>query len=221
MYRTLRLAAVFAAALALATTGILARGALAQEPPAGTMVYKINHSEHGDIGTHAVTFSRSGDQDLMVDVKIEMKVKILFITAFRFESRRSELWRDGQLVSYRAETDDDGTEYKVRAEAKGDLLEIDNGKNRTTVPLGTFPTHPWNIGILDKTTLIDTKTGEIKTVAVEDMGEETIEAAGGPVAARKYRVTGDMERELWFGPEGRWLQLRFDKDGAKVTFTLL
>ena len=212
MLRTLSLVAILALAAA---------GAVAQEPPAGTMVYKINHSEHGDIGTHEVTFSRSGDQDLMVDVEIGMKVKILFITAFRFESSRSELWRDGQLVSYRAETDDDGTAYKVKADAKGGQLEVDTGEGKETVPLGTFPSHPWNIGIVEQTRLIDTKTGEVKTVAVAEAGEETIEAGGGPVKARKYQVTGGMERELWFGPDGRWLQLRFEKDGAQVTFTLL
>lgn len=216
MVRTLRFAAAFAAALVVTATG-----ALAQEPPAGTMVYKINHSEHGDIGTHAVTFSLSGDRDLMVDVKIGMAVKILFITAFRYESTRQEIWRGGRLVSYRAETDDDGTTYSVRAEAKGDQLEIDTGKGAQTVPLGTFPSHPWDMAIVEQTRLFDTQTGEVLAVAVQEAGEETVEAGGRLVAAKKYLMTGDLRRELWFGADGRWLQMRFDKDGAKVTFTLM
>ena len=45
-------------------------------------------------------------------------------------------------------------------------------------------------------------------------------AGGQSVTARKYLVAGDMERELWYGPDDTWLKMRFDKDGAKITFTL-
>jgi hypothetical protein len=40
------------------------------------------------------------------------------------------------------------------------------------------------------------------------------------MAARKYVISGGMNRELWYGPDGTWLQMRFEKDGSKITFTL-
>jgi hypothetical protein len=190
-----------------------------QHEPSGTRLYGIHHEEHGDVGSHKVTFSRSGD-DLMVQVENRIQVKVLFITAYRFEADRTELWRDGRLVSYRSDTHDDGTDIEVSAEARDGKLLIDGMNGRAEASEGTFPSHPWNRDILDHALIMDTKTGELKNVQVEAAGEEVIEAGGQSVAARKYVISGDMERELWYGPDGTWLQMRFEKDGSKITFTL-
>ena len=215
MLRSARLALTVMTVVLLATASVRA-----QQAPSGTMLYGIHHETYDDIGTHQVTFSQSGG-DLLVEVKNRLKVKVLFITAYRFEANRREVWRGGKLVSYRSKTDDDGTEITVRAEAEGDKLVIEGQNGREEAPLGTFPTHPWNAKIVEQSRIMDTKTGELRTVSVTAAGEETIEAGGREVKARKYLMTGDMERELWFGPDGTWLQMRFDKDGDKITFTLM
>jgi hypothetical protein len=54
---------------------------------------------------------------------------------------------------------------------------------------------------------------------VTPSGTETITVAGRAVAARKYLVTGDLERELWYDAAGDWLQSRLEHDGAKITLT--
>jgi hypothetical protein len=208
----------------LASAGILTvllagPAAWSQEVPVGTRLYGIHHEKHGDVGSHKVTFSRSGE-DLMVQVENRIKVKVLFITAYRFEADRTELWRDGRLVSYRSETHDDGTDIEVSAEAQDGKLLIDGINGRVEAPGETFPSHPWNQDVLDRALIMDTKTGELKTVQVEAAGEDVIEAGGQSIAARKYVISGDMERELWYGPDGTWLQMRFEKDGSKITFTL-
>ena len=40
------------------------------------------------------------------------------------------------------------------------------------------------------------------------------------VVTTRYEMNGDLERELWFDEEGNWVQLRFVKDGSRITFTL-
>jgi hypothetical protein len=57
-------------------------------------------------------------------------------------------------------------------------------------------------------------------VNVAEAGEETIDAGGKVVQARKFTTSGDLERELWYGPDDTWLKMRFEKDGAIVTFTM-
>ena len=47
----------------------------------------------------------------------------------------------------------------------------------------------------------------------------TITIAGSPLAAQTYRVTGDLERELWYDGAGNWLQSRLEHDGATITLT--
>lgn len=205
--------------VALLLVPAVAGAAAAQQSPSGTLLYGIQHEEHGEIGTHGISFSRSGG-DLMVEVRNRMTVKLVFITLFRYEAERREIWRDGRMLSYRGKTHDDGTDLTLAADIQGDKLIIDGPDGRTEAPAGTFPSHPWNPKIVEQTLLMDTETGKLLEVAVREAGEETIEARGGPVKATKFVVTGDHEREIWFGPDGTWLQMRFDSDGSDVTFTL-
>ncbi len=193
--------------------------AAAADTPSGTFLYGIHHEDHGDIGFHKVSFSRSGG-DLMVDVEVRVKVKIFFITVYRFESDRVEVWRDGRLISYKSRTYDDGTDYGVSAEAKADKLMIDDGDGRVEALGDVFPTHPWNVALTERSLLMDTKTGALLEVSVAELGEETIEAGGKQVRARKFAVSGDLERELWYGLDDTWLKMRFEEDGAKVSLTL-
>jgi len=193
--------------------------ATAAEVPSGTLLYGIHHEKHGDIGSHKVSFSRSGE-DLMVDVEARIKVKILFITAYRLEADRMEIWRDGRLVAYKSQTHDDGTDFAVSAEAKAGKLIIEGSDGTVEAPGDVYPIHPWNVALTERSLLMDTKTGELLEVSVAEMGVENIEAGGQQVRARKFVVSGDLERELWYGPDDTWLQLRFDEDGAKITFTL-
>lgn len=209
------------AALALAVTVAPTPdipAAAAYEPPAGTVEYAIHHSKYKRIGTHSVSFSRSGD-DLIVDVVIHVKVKVLFITAHSLEAERREVWRSGRLVSYRSRTDENGTLARVDAAMDGDSLVIVGSNGSVRAEPAIFPTHPWNPEIVGRTLLMETGTGELMTVSTRPDGEEAIDVAGKAVPTRRYVMTGDLERELWFDGNGNWIQLRFKRDGATLTFT--
>lgn len=218
--RKTRLAGL-AAVLALAVTTIAAphiRSAAAYEPPAGTVEYAIHHSKYKRIGTHSVSFSRSGS-DLIVDVVIQIKVKLLFFTAHSLEAARREVWRGGKFVGYQGRTDENGKLVKVNARTDGDGLAINGGNGTVRADPSVFPTHPWNPDIVNRSLLMETKTGELLDVTTRPDGEETIEVAGKPVKTTRYVMAGDLERELWFDGGGNWIQLRFKRDGATLTFT--
>lgn len=208
-----------AASLAVALMS-LAGGVGSAPPQSGTtMVYTIHHEDYGDIGEHRVTFTQKGEQ-LVVDVENKVEVRILAITAFRFEANRRELWQGDRMVGYRSVTHEDGRDIAISGEVVGDRLVIDAPSGRIETEAGTFPTHPWNKAIAGESVLMDTKTGELLNVDIANLGEEVIEAGGRTIEATKYRVTGDAEREVWFDDEDNWVRLRFERDGAAITFTL-
>lgn len=62
--------------------------------------------------------------------------------------------------------------------------------------------------MIDRTLLFDTRGGALRKVRVEDAGEESITAGGREAQARRCVVTGGLERELWYAPDGTWLQSR-------------
>jgi len=47
-----------------------------------------------EIASHRIHFRRDTDS-LNVDIKTDIAVKILFVTAYRFEHHGTEIWRDG------------------------------------------------------------------------------------------------------------------------------
>lgn len=205
--------------LAAGLTAVLAGSALAAPKPGDSLVYGIHHETHGDVGEHKVAFAQDG-ADLVVTVDNWITVKILFITGYRFTAQREERWRDGRLVAYRSDTDDDGEAVVVSAITEGDKLVIQNGGARSEAPAGTFPTNPWRRAIVEQSLLMETKTGELLNVSIAEAGRETIQNGGKAVEATKYVVTGDQEREIWFDDADNWVQMRFVKDGSTVTFTL-
>lgn len=209
---TLR-AAVFAA-LVLCTSAAAIAG---QSIPADA-TYRIVHEDHGVIGVHKVTFSKDGE-DLIVQVAGEAVVEVAFIPVYRFTTSRRETWRDGKLVAYLAETDDDDTDFRVSIERNGKDLHINTLEGHATAPGDLLLSHPWNLAITEQSRLIDTKTGALLNVAIAPTGEETLEIAGQLVKATRYVVTGDQPREIWYDQAGNWVKLRLMERGATVTMT--
>jgi hypothetical protein len=184
----------------------------------GTVDYRVVHSRYDEIGSHKVTFSRKGD-DLVVEVALNIKVKFLFVTLHSLSAERKEVWRGGRFVGYSSHTDDNGTLYDIVAHAERHKLLIEGPDGKAEADGSVFPTHPWNPEIVNHGVLMDTMTGKLLKVSVAPAGTETVEVAGKPVETAKYKVTGDLERELWYDADGNWIQLRFPRDGATLTFT--
>jgi hypothetical protein len=67
---------------------------------------------------------------------------------------------------------------------------------------------------------METKTGELLEVQTASAGEERLQVNGRSVKTTRYQMTGGLQRELWFDEEGNWVQLRFEKDGSQITFSL-
>ena len=209
-----------AAALVLFTDLAMggAQAAAMRGEGAGKVEFRIMHSKYDEIGSHVVSFSRNGG-DLVVDVAIKIEVKFLFITAHSLVAERRETWREGRFVGYKSHTDENSELFDVTASEEGGKLVIEGPAGRAEAGQGVFPTHPWNPAITDATVMMETKTGELLKVAVAPDGAETIEVAGKPVETSRFKVTGDLERELWYDAAGNWIQLRFPKDGETLTFT--
>ena len=204
--------------LALALVLVLLRPAGACQPPESPAAYVINHETHGDIGTHVLTFSCDGDK-LIVETDVEVKVKILFVTAYKRRARYREVWQGGRLISYDASTDDNGDLYEATARTEGDEMIVDGVDGKVRVPLDTVSTHPWNVAVVDRSLLFGQRDGRLRKVEVKPAGSETIDIGGRTVDAQKYVVSGELERELFYDADGTWLQWRLQRDGKAVTIT--
>jgi hypothetical protein len=214
--RWLRVAAGTIALIAIGV-GSAGRAWACVEPE--SFVLRIEHAQFGDIGQHAVDFSCEEDGALVVDTTAEIEVKILFATAYHREARWREVWRDDQLLEFEGTTIDDGEPFRVTARLEGDRMIIEGRSGRIDAPPEIVPDHPWNEALIDRSLLFDVRDGALLEVKADATDKEPVVAGGREVEAQKFVVSGDVERDLWYAKDGRWLQWRLERAGGTITLT--
>ena len=172
-----------------------------------------------EIGYHVLSFRQDGER-LTVDIDIELRVRFAFITAYRYEHRNREEWEAGQLLGFKSRTNDNGTRHAVETRLDNDQLVIAGSEGRLTGPADLLPTSYWHRNFMERERWIDTQKGRIVGSAVTPEGDERIEAAGRMIEARRFKVRGDLDVDLWYHDD-RWVKLAFEaSDGSRIDYRL-
>ncbi|MCP4329565.1 MAG: hypothetical protein GY791_14150 [Alphaproteobacteria bacterium] len=172
------------------------------------------------IGSHIFTISQDQDQT-RVNVKTDIEVRIAFITAFRFEHERDEVWRNGSLVSIESTTNDDGDEYTIKGWATDDgFLRNVNGRT-DSFDNGTGLVSFWDRDlILANNSYFSGVVDETYDVSISSPSVETLWIDERSYDAEHYRMSGDLDYDLWYDSEGSPLKISFEKRGSKIDWIL-
>jgi hypothetical protein len=172
------------------------------------------------IGRHVYRFERRGDP-LVVRIEAKIDYRFAFIPLYLFHHEAREVWRDGRLIGMTAETDDNGDSYRIEVRPDGDKINLSVNGVQTLVDPGIVPASLWNIGMIERRLVLDPADGELMTVSIVAAGEETIEVRGRDTAARRFVMTGDFERDLWYDRDDILVQVRFKgDDGSEIRYRL-
>jgi Family of unknown function (DUF6134) len=216
--RRLGLATAATVACLLVLPAATGAPAAACDHPPGQDVYKVKHETFGNIGRHVITFSCQGE-DLLVETEISGKVTVLSLPVYTLEGSYREVWRGNRLISFDSRINDNGERFEVSARAEGDQMLIDRRRGLIEAPATIVSDHPWNFGVLDRPLLFDARRGKLRHVDVEPAGKESLSIGGRDVPAQKYQMRGDLDRLLWYGEDGAWLQSQLEYGGSKVLVT--
>lgn len=198
---------------ALTVPGMLARPARASR---GHLLFSVERG--GEIiGDHRLTFAAEGP-DLLVDIAIRLEVTFASIPVFRYEHANREHWRNGRLIALDSRTDDDGTPYAVSARAVADGLAVGGSEGRLLLDAGILTTAYWHPRTVQVPHLLDTQRGRMLTLENRFLGRDLLKVGGEPLQAARYRVDGDLDMTLWYGPERQWCGLAFDARGEEVRY---
>lgn len=170
------------------------------------------------VGFHRVAF-RAREGELTVEARMQIAINFLFFEAYRYTYSSDSVWRDGRLLQLESRTDEDGavTSVAVR-ETRGALrVTAADGREESSAPL--YPTDHWNPGVLGSSHVINTITGRINDVTIREIGVENVPVGDGSVQARHFRYSGDLETEVWYDEQGRWVKMRFAaRDGSIIEY---
>jgi hypothetical protein len=206
--------------LALLAVGLLP-AAVTAASTSGSMRLDFTVLKDGDaIGHHQIELVRNGDQQ-NVSIKTDIVVKVVYVPVYRFEHRGSEVWQNGHLVSLRSQTNDDGEKHTLQAAAKDDRLEVTGDGTVSQASDEIIPASLWNRDLVNQTALLNTLTGKQMAIKVADLGADPVRVHGSTVPAQHYKVTGELERELWYDQSDRLVLVKFTaKDKSEISYVL-
>ncbi len=172
------------------------------------------------IGTHSIAFVHDGAR-LHVDTRVEIAVSLAFLTVYRMLKTSRETWEQNRVVAYDATIDDNGTVSTIKARPNGENMVVDGPDGHVTAPLGTMISGYWSDRTVERKLLIDSSDGVLRRVSVGKATSENLVAGDREIATRRYRMTGDLNRDLWYGEDGRLVRMReIASDGSEIVTEL-
>ena len=192
----------------------------AWKPQAGDAI-RFNVLRKGnEFGSHTVTFEAGPNNALIAKTKVDLKAGLGPITVFRYDLAASETWRGGELVAVNGQGNDDGKKNSMKATRDGDALEVQGTEFTGEVPADIIPASHWNYAQTKASELLSTENGEVYKVTVTPKGRETIKAGGKSIAANRYFMDSNIDVDVWYDDQGRWVKLAFQARGQEIEYVL-
>jgi hypothetical protein len=173
------------------------------------------------IGDHKISFRTDGNR-LVVETNVEMVVRVLMFTAFRFKHQSEEVWESGRLLSINSVTDDDGTFLRVSGGAVADGFRIvgPEGPFLAATTLMTSNTL-WDRRVVREDRLLDAQRGGEIGLVAKQLDDEQVATPRGPTRASCYQmITPPCAGRLFYDAEGRWVKALFELRGESIEYAL-
>lgn len=155
------------------------------------------------IGEHFVTFKQENDK-LIVNAETKIRVKFLFITAYKFDYKAEEVWQENELKTLTAYTNDNG-----------DVSEVNYTYKNDSSPL--YSTNHWNPNVLSADNVLNTITGKTNNVTISKMGWENLSIQDETISALRHDYSGDLKDvTTWYDEKGRWVGLQFKSEDDSI-----
>lgn len=165
--------------------------------------------EGSEIGTHRVLVSTAGGV-LTARTEVDIAVRLLGVTVFRFSHRFTESWAGDRLRGAQSRRDRNGSVTEMRAEAAGDAILAEGSAGRFRLPAEAAPLSWWDSRRLAGP-LFDNDTGK----PLQLRWTRRALPDGGTL----WQATGEEESEARYAADGTWTGWRTKaEDGSIVTY---
>ncbi|GAB4141854.1 MAG: hypothetical protein Tsb0016_09800 [Sphingomonadales bacterium] len=209
-------------ALAGASGGLAAHAAGLDDPD---ILFALDRKGQ-QIGTHGLRFSRLDDGRLRVDIAIDIKVKVAFITLFRYEHRAMEVWdwQGRRLDYFWSETDDNGRAFRVEGARDAEGFAWRNQDGQTWRRDDALMTTYWHPKTLRHRPWINSQKGPPLEIAMAPGEDAAITAPTGEIwRGQRHAVTGGVRVNLIYDPGGCLIGLDFTppKNDVPIVYRML
>lgn len=210
--------------LMLATLAALTMSVRATGQSAGYNTLEWNfrvYLDDAEIGYHNYRLTDEGDLQHL-ETEADFRVRFLFFTAYKYRHINSEIWKGDCLNKIDSWTNANGKKFQIEGDRVADVfaLQTEDSQQKIAGCVKTFAY--WNSNILADSVLLNAQTGEMMPIDVEKLSSGPVMAHGKQIAADRYRLVADeIDLELWYAEDDRWLGLESTtQDGRKLRYEL-
>lgn len=203
----------------------------------------VDGKERGVCKMHIQTRA-DGSEKMSIDAGLTFDYVIY---VYRYHSAGSEIWKEGRLAELENTADLNKTRYRLQARAakQGVRLTVD-GKKQPELPGHVWPTSYWRlpdrfaqkqpttrspivqvageesatVELPASVSLLDSDQGRSLQGEIEFVGHEKLKVAGKPRACGHYRISGDVQVELWYDKHQRLVRQEGVESGHKTLLEL-
>jgi hypothetical protein len=159
------------------------------------------------VGHQTFTLTEQGEQKV-IEIRADLKVKILFVPVYSYHHENVEVWEDNCLRRMSSKTDDNGSPFAVQGVAVGDSFEVTTARGTNALPGCVMSFAYWDKGFLKQPKLLNPQTGEYVAIAVTDLADDRVSVAGRDFPAHCHLLAAENSKiKLCYSQDGDWLAL--------------
>ena len=138
------------------------------------------------IGNLTSKFITNNDTLILHSV-LDIKLKVLFIPAYKFFQESKETWKNDQFIAIDGFTDfEDDREYKIDGIDKDGFFIVSGMDGKLELDETIKPLNYWNKQMLKEDEVFDTQKGIVRKIKVEKLDDEEIKINKQKFLAEKF-----------------------------------
>ena len=186
------------------------------------MMYRVQHSRYGNIGTYSNAVEKAGNATT-VTTEGHIAVSVLGVVLYRQDIARQERWNADRLVAFHGVTTVNGKSIELTGSADGDRFVLMSPDGSIVAPASVRIANPWSADVLRGDTLLTPDRGRIENVQVKTTEETSLAINGRATRAKHYeinRLDGTKRYEVWLDDRGTPVQFITYNQNGMITFIL-
>lgn len=161
----------------------------------------------------------------LIMMRCDTDIRVPLVIPYKYIFRGLEVWKDGRLVRFDSNTDDNGKRFIINAAADstGVRLKVNNSERmvRPEVWLSSYwclPDAKLRNGVLP---IIDADNGRDLDSKLEFVANERARLAGQEVTLNHYRLRGRAQVDLWYDGTERLVRQEWVEQGHRTVVELV
>ena len=190
-------------------------------PEKQQLVYRVQHSTYGNLGTYTNTIERNGEET-KVTTDGKFSFSVLGFSLFSQNISRVETWRNGRIVAFQGVTTRNGESVELSGMAEGDSFVMMTPEGDTIAPANVRIANPWSLESIEGSAMLTPDRGRLETVTLSEKDPVTLTIRGRKVPSTHYEVQrgGPRRYDVWLDDSGTPVQFALVSPDNTITFTL-